>query len=459
SMSPKYEAQRMQIRYLLGLMLYQMKLYQLSTFQFISVIRDGNSRFVAKSLEKLSLAANELGDDTLLNYAISRVKVESFPAVHRDMLYYRIAEFQLRNSQMQESIESFNHIQETSPLFDKALYMKGLAYAQLGDAKKSIENYDQLLSRNQSAAVTDTTRVAALMGKARALYQNKEWSESIQAYRDVPRDTPYWHDTIFESSWAMLRSGKFRSVISNFQSLHSPYYEENYLPESLLLRSIVYLYICQYDEMDKVLLLFNRIYRAVFKDISSYLNSSKSPNQYFTDAIVAIKAAEKENFDPAKTRFAAPYMVTHKISKEGDFQRSLQYVMKLLSERKKVLALPVAWRSTGMGKYSLQTLDRRIDKARNKAGRQIRTHMIEIRSELVDLFEQEGLIRYEMLNGRKEILKKKVAGKEVKKTRIGEERSQDYYIQNGYEYWPFRGEYWLDEIGNYHYLGTSSCER
>jgi hypothetical protein len=211
--------------------------------------------------------------------------------------------------------------------------------------------------------------------------------------------------------------------------------------------------------MDKVLLLFNRIYRAVFKDISSYLNSSKNPNQYFTDAIVAIKSAEKENFDPAKAKFAAPYMVTHKISKEGDFQRSLQYVMKLLSERKKVLALPVAWRSTGMGKYSLQTLDRRIDKARNKAGRQIRTHMIEIRSELVDLFEQEGLIRYEMLNGRKEILKKKVAGKEVKKTRIGEERSQDYYIQNGYEYWPFRGEYWLDEIGNYHYLGTSSCER
>ena len=99
SLSPKYIENRMQVRYLLGLMLYQMKMYQLAAFQFISVIREGNNKYIPKALEKLSLAANELGDDTLLNYAISRVKTESFPAVHRDILFYRIGEFQDRNGQ------------------------------------------------------------------------------------------------------------------------------------------------------------------------------------------------------------------------------------------------------------------------------------------------------------------------------------------------------------------------
>lgn len=84
--------------------------------------------------------------------------------------------------------------------------------------------------------------------------------------------------------------------------------------------------------------------------------------------------------------------------------------------------------------------------------------MIVVKAELVDLFEQEGFIRYEMINGKKEQLKKKVAGKDLPKGQIDEDNSRDYYIQNGYQYWPFRGEYWLNELGNYHYVGTQSCE-
>jgi tetratricopeptide (TPR) repeat protein len=458
SVSPKYIDKRMQIRYLLGLMLYQLKMYQLSAFQFISVIRDGNNKYISQSLEKLSLAANELGDDTLLNYAISRVKTESFPAVHKDMLFYRIGEFQVRNSQYQEAVRSFDQVPDSSPLYDKAMYMKGYALARSGDVDKSIDTFDMLLDAKRASKITDTARVAALIGKARALYQNKKWDESIQAYREIPRDTEMWHDTIFESSWAMLRSGRFRSAISNFQSLHSPYYEESYIPESLLLRSIVYLYICKYDEMEKVLNLFNRIYKPVYKDVTAYLKSNRTPVQYFNDAILTMQAAQKDGFDPLSSKFVVPYLVTQKISKEGDFQRSYQYIKKLIEERKRARVLPASWRTSGLGKYALQTLDRRIVKARAKGGRQIRSHMVNVRTELIDLFEQEGFIRYEMINGKKEALKKKVAGKDLPKDQVDENSSRDYYIKNGYEYWTFRGEYWLDEIGNYHYVGTQSCE-
>ncbi len=458
SVSPKYIQQRMQIRYLLGLMLYQLKLYQLAAFQFIGVVRDGNNKYIPQALEKLSLAANELGDDTLLNYAISRVKTESFPAVHRDMLFYRIGEYQIRNAQYDGAIRSFEQVPDESPLYDKALYMKGLAYAEAGKPDKSVLTFDMLLEHKRNASVTDNARVAAQIGKARALYQMKSWDDSIQVYRDVPRDSSMWHDTIFESSWALLRSGRFRSAISNFQSLHSPYYEDSYIPESLLLRSIVYLYICQYDEMDKVLNLFNKIYKPVYKNVSEYLKSTKNSVQYFNDVILTMQAAEKKGFDPAGKKFAIPYLITQKISKEGDFQRSFQYIKKLITERKRIRAMPAEWRGSGIGKYALQTLERRILKARAKGGRQVRLHMLSVRSELIDLFEQEGFIRYEMINGKKEQLKKRVAGKELPKASATDEGNRDYYIQNGYQYWTFRGEYWLDEIGNYHYVGAQSCE-
>jgi tetratricopeptide (TPR) repeat protein len=457
-LSPRFATKRNQIRYLLGLMLYQMKLNQVAAFQFISVIRTGDPKYLQQSLEKLSLAADALGDETLLNYAISRVKAESFPTAQRDMLFYRIGEFQLRNQSFDGAIRSLNQVAEGSPFYDRAHYLMGLAYAQANDPRRAAMVFENLLQKNQNRPVTDTVRVAAQMGKARALYQMKQWDDSIEAYREVPRDTDFWHDTLFESSWAMMRSGRFRSALSNFQSLHSPYYEETYLPESLLLRSIVYLYICQYDEMEKVIDLFARVYRPVFKDLSAYAKTDKTASKVFADVVKVLVEGEKPGFDAKKARLPLPVVAVRKVVREGDFQRSYEYIKNLLRERKTIQALPAGWKTSGLGRYSLKTIERRSQRARAKAGRQVQAHFASIRTELIDLFEQQDFLRYEMLNAKKEQLKKKVAGKDLPESQVNEETERDFYIQNGYQYWTFRGEYWLDEIGNYHYVGTPSCQ-
>ena len=57
-----------------------------------------------------------------------------------------------------------------------------------------------------------------------------------------------------------------------------------------------------------------------------------------------------------------------------------------------------------------------------------------------------------MLRSKRGFLKKKIAQKAIGRASI-EDFDRSYYIQNGYEYWPFKGEYWLDELGNYHYCG------
>ncbi len=80
-----------------------------------------------------------------------------------------------------------------------------------------------------------------------------------------------------------------------------------------------------------------------------------------------------------------------------------------------------------------------------------------IRTELADLYEQASFIRYEMIAGKKEVVKKRISGSDLPDT-VDAKVDREFYVQNGYEYYPFRGEYWLDEIGNYHYLGQQSCE-
>lgn len=120
--------------------------------------------------------------------------------------------------------------------------------------------------------------------------------------------------------------------------------------------------------------------------------------------------------------------------------------------------MPADWQSSAIGKYSLRVMTTRLTKARERAGRQIRAHLEGIKDELFDLFEQEGFIRYEMINGQKERLKKKISEKDLPQEQVDEKSDRDYYIQNGYEYYPFQGEYWLDELGNYHYVGTQACQ-
>ena len=55
------------------------------------------------------------------------------------------------------------------------------------------------------------------------------------------------------------------------------------------------------------------------------------------------------------------------------------------------------------------------------------------------------------------MLKKKITSKHLGSVQIIEGTSRDFFVQNGFEFYPFQGEYWLDELGNYHYVGTQSC--
>ena len=455
SYSPAFAAKRMQIKYILGLTLHQMKLNQVAAFQFIGVVKQGSNSYIKQSLEKLSLAADALGDDTLLNYAISRVNVDEFPRVHRDMLHFRIGEFQMRNKQYDEAARSFARVTPSHALYPSAKYQEGLAYAEASQPDRALTSFEELIQARRGAGVTDKARVDGQMGKARVLYQKHAWDETIEAYRQIPRDSEFWHDTIFESSWAMLRSGRFRSAMSNFHSLHSAFYEDTYLPESLLLRSIVYLYICKYDEMDKTLDLFSLIYKPVYKSIDATLASVNSSERYFVMMNEMMKLVNKENVKKEATPL--PYIVATKISREADFQKSFQYIRQLLAEKKRINALPGGWANLPVGQYARKVINTRLVKAKQHAGKIVHAHLVAIKEDLLDLIEQEGFIRYEMINGRKESLKKKIAGKELVEQQIDQDNQRDFYIQNGYEYWPFRGEYWLDELGNYHYVGTQSC--
>lgn len=461
SRSPQFERESAQIKYILGLMLFEMKLNQSAAFVFYDVIRqqgheNTKSRYLRQALGKLALAADSLDSDVLLRYAVKQVNEEEFPVASRDMLHFRTGEIKMSEKAFAEAAREFSRVQSNSIFYARALYKQGLAYAEAGDTDRAIGAFDVLAS--MSVSTTDKNRLSAVLGKARALYQRQNFAAAIEAYREIPRDTEQWHEALFESTWAMLRDGRFRSALSNFHSLHSPYYEDFYQPESLLLRAIVYLYICRYDEMDKVIELFERVYKPVYSNIRNMLRSVSEPVTYYREV-----AKVSENFDSIRSgkfrrTMQIPFVVARHILKEGDVRRTFNYLGKLEEEKRRIESMPESWKGSGIGRYAKRVVEKRIEATQAFAGKQIRRHMFIMQTELRDLMEQSGFLRFEMISGKKESLRKEIAGKGLARQNVDEDTNRNFFIQNGFEYWPFTGEYWLDEIGNYHYVGVKACE-
>lgn len=460
SRSSMFADQLAQVKYVLGLTLLEMKLNQAAAFVFYDVVRQESknpgSKYLRQALGKLSIAADALESDVMLRYAIRKVDENDFPASQKDMLYYRLGEAKLADRDFDEAARLFGRVKPTSTYGLRARYNQALAYSESKKNDQALTAFEALIAGARQT-VTDKNRVNGLIGRARVLYQMGRWGDSIEAYRMVPRDTEQWHDALFESSWAMLRGARFRSALSNFHSLHSSFYDSHYQPESLLLRAIVYLYICRYDEMEKVLDLFDRQYKPVQKQIRTALQTNRDSMSFFRELV------RKEDEDTgAKKSFVQtsrlPELVTHYVQKEGDVKKTLNYLRRLQGERRRIMSLSTGWRTSGIGKYTQKIVEKRLESTRILAGKQFRRHLILVQNDLRDLFEQSSFLRFEMISGKKEVVKKEIAGKGLSNEKVDEDSSRDFYVQNGYEYWPFNGEYWLDEIGNYHYVGVQACE-
>ena len=447
-----YKSKRTQIKYTLGMVFSEMGLYHMAAVQFIYSVKYGNREYRKKALEKLGQILQYLGDEALFYYAISLADFRDFPVTHRDKFYFYQGVGYFKEKKYSRSRIYFSKIKHNSSFYNRAQYHIGLSYAEQNRVKSAERIFRNLAhTRHQ---VTDTTRVAALMGLARTLYQAGQFEESIRVYRSVPRDTPYWHDVLLESSWSYLRSARFRSALSNFQTLHSPFYQNYYQPESLILRAYVYLYICRYYEMEKVLDLFNGLYLPTLKAVNRSLNAGSRHKLYFNEIMAAKRAKE---YGPAAAPSTLPPVVLSRVMKSSKFKRYLRYLKKLEEEKNKLKSLPASWVRSRVGRNANYILKARSETVKKLAGKEVRGLLKKIRNDIKRLIRSEEYLRYDMLRGKREFLKKKIAKKYARLPQIDERTSRSYYIQNGYDYWPFTGEHWVDELGNYHYVGSHKC--
>lgn len=448
-----FKSRRPQIKYTLSLAFIEMKLYHLASIQLIYVIKYGKRADRRKGLEKMSAIMDHLGDDDLLYYIVTEIKESEFPISHKDKLqfYSGVSHFNKKN--YRKARYHFSKVKSNTPFYSRALYYRALSYAEQNKVSRSVKMFKNLIALHPD--VTDENRSAGLIGLARVLYQASKFDQSISVYRSIPRDSKYFHDALLENGWNFLRSGKFRSALSNFQTLHSSFYQGFYQPESLIVRSYIYLYICKYYEMEKVLNLFNALHIPILKEINKSLRWKNLYKSYYTTIANAQALQAKGESDTTLSP-----IIFNRVIKHPQFKAYSKYIQNIEDERIIIDNLPSSWKRDRVGRNARYILNSRINTTQKLAGKVVRSVLLDMKKDLKKLSTSEQYLRYDMLRGKRESIKKRIARKygEVE-NQIDHKVSRSYYIQNGYEYWPFDGEYWLDEIGNYHYLGKHECSQ
>lgn len=459
--SPGVSAQnKLAARHYLGLSLVKLKMYQTAAFPLILVTKDGSPKMSQKAFEQLVIISEKLNDSTLLNFTLKKLDSANLGDLAQEIYYTLMGQTLMKEEKYPEAIENLQKALKIRPDNDDALYTLGLVYLKQNNTAAAIPNFEKLYDKYYSKPLTDLKRGSMAVALARAYYQAKKWPETISTYRQIPKDHPLYREAQTELTWALFRSGGFRSAMSTIQTLHTPYYENFYDPESLILRTIILLFVCQNDEAEKAQITFQNNYEPAYATLAD-INKTSRPPEFFYSQIDAVQKYLKnlKSNKAGKYEGQVPFFIVRAMIEKSPLKTNLSYLKKIIEEKNIVNRTFSAPAEASIKKYALKILNSRQKNAEKEAGNILSGMLLSREEELSLLTGDASLLKYEILNAKKQEAHATYIKNvnQSSQTQINQEENRNFYISNGYRYWPFDGEYWRDEIGNYQYLGVNRC--
>lgn len=455
------EDMRAQANYYLGLSLYNLKLYQASSYPMIKVIRSNSKKFRQKSLEKLIIISSRLGDQHMLDYAMSKMQVADLEMLAVDVYYFKLASVSYNKNSLDQAIEYLKVSIASNPNSESSLNLLALSYLKKNDTKNAIDIYNRLLSLYAQKNNTNAKKGYTHLNLARAYFQAQNFEDAASFYRNISKDNLAYRESLTELGWSYLHLGKLRSALSIIHTLHTPFYENYFEPESLVLRAILLNYYCHFDDAEIAVKTFDDNYANTLE----ILNSWTSQIITAADAIAEINYATenlKSEIADGKTGVSAvekyggkiPFKITRSILKDSRIKNVYDTYIMVRDESRNAKKY-FGSRKNNLTPFLEKIYTGRLNFYKNQLALKFNQVILSLEKNITYYKQQMKFVYYEILESKKSQLRLKMStGVEKSKEDV---YNRDFYVKSGYRYWPFQGEFWIDEIGNYQYLGESHC--
>jgi tetratricopeptide (TPR) repeat protein len=443
--------------FFMGKALFNLKFYSASLSYFARIVDKGPShRYYDRTLQWLASLSRFLPEsagvlDKIGKYNRQDLEQKALDPV-RNELYYLLGRFHYTKGNFKEALELFALVPLDSEFFTRAKFLEGMTYVRQYDGKAAAESFRQILRKAKEAPDKTSEEFAELanLSLARVFYSTKQYPLSIKYYDKISPESPDWLPALFESSWSEFQIDGYSRALGNIWTLNAPFFENEFYPESLILRAVIYFQTCNYDRSMETLVEFNQTYPQLREEILSLIKKYPD-NAEFYSYVLKIRNGES-GLSERVQRAAEGALGDRTLSK------TLDYVAELERELRQVDKADPNWKSTQIAGTVLQDLTLQKSIAANEAGNLARKRLERLAGEIQELIKQAIKVEYETLNGQKGVLEASIRGEQVQVSGKAR-RAEIITTDDEHLIWPFRGEYWKDELGYYRFKVVNRCEQ
>jgi len=352
----------------------------------------------------------------------------------------------LARAELERAREIAGQVQAGDAAEPEAREVAALAALAAGDTAAAEQDFEAVARIAPRAAAAVERRENALLQLARLAYARGDDPRAQTLYARVSRGAPQWLDALFESSWSHFRRGEDEKALGNLLTLHAPFFQGRYFPESHVLKALVLYENCRYAGARRALQEFEARYRPVHDGLAQALQLMPT-----AQATVEALASDARALLARLPELARPEIA--RLLSAPELSLSLKQVGAMGAELDSMDRRGPAFRGSVLASAVVpQVRSARLDLLQ-RTGERARSALASERGELRELLGQSLRLDFE------------IAGREKEQAAVpspapsASQRRPPAQIDDDEELWPFQGEYWRDELGTYRFHLGDRCAR
>ena len=454
--APQNREEKLKAEWGLGQSLQQLGLYYSASMYYSRIVvrgpQGGKNPFFRNAMEELGKINSRisLGQSHVVQLFRDNIRAGDVPRAARGFYFYYLGIEAFSKKKLEKAEEHFEKVPTDSAYNLGAIFHLGVIANLSGRHSLAVRNFEKVLARTRNDDGMREIYESALMNLARVNYETKRFVASVKYYGEVPRDSDYWLDAIWEASWAFFFMQKFNNSLGNIHTIHSPFFINRFYPESYILQAITFLRLCRYEQVKESMHRFKVRYEPVFADVKSMLNRYDKDYAGFFRLVYDYRSGNLKKYENAE-------QVLKKLSLVDSYKEARDTIRFSDRELDALGSYKGRWGSSGL----LDTLEKFLkDKkgiAVRDAGRRLWEFASTFYAQLLELSSQTKMIVAEMQLGKIDVLRSKIGVNSQKQRVEFIGGMQELNIRQELEYWPFEQEYWEDELGYYVYNLESQC--
>jgi tetratricopeptide (TPR) repeat protein len=460
--TPDSADNKQRAEFFMGKTLYQMGYYAGALAYFDKIVQAGDKHaYHGATLKWLAALSRVLPEtsgilDKIGTYDASALEDSTFDDV-RDELYYLLGRHFYRkggDGDFDTAIQLFEKVRPESDFYIKAKFFEGVTFVRKLDGKDALESFKAILvidkertAHKYSAAEIDEYTKLAVLQMARVFYSAQDFEKSIRYYEKLDQDSPDWTASLFEASWAYFMITNNSKALGNIHTLNAPYFEDEFWPESELLKSVIYYKYCLYDRAIESIGEYDQKFRPLRKNLQDVVAKFEDNAEFY--AYIKKVMQGKAGLDDVTQRLVMSVLIDKTLRKTFTWVDELQKELDMLGKSDK------AWQTTQIAAEVLAELTLQKSLAEADAGKLAKERINRLVGELQELGRDGIKIKIEILNAQAEGISAK-----ARKDSISTDHLEEPIIVDDEHFmWKFNGEYWKDELGYYRFKIRSKCPK